>query len=66
MFISPGGKYMCVGGGCLHVVEGSLGYMLEGDVMKEEKFIQTFDFVFWHDSTQQDKVLQFTPSSIIL
>lgn len=37
---------MCVGGGCLRVMEGSLGYMLGGDVMKEEKFIQSFDFVF--------------------
>lgn len=46
MFTSLGGKWMCVGGGCLYVMEGSLRYMLGGQVMKEEKFIQSFDVVF--------------------
>lgn len=37
---------MCVGGGCLYVMEDSLRYMLEKEVIKEEKFIQSFNFIF--------------------
>lgn len=37
---------MCVSSSCLFVMEGGLRFMLRGEVMKEEKFIQSFDLVF--------------------
>lgn len=45
MFTSQGGKCLCVGGGCPYRVGGGLRFMLGGKVIKERKFIQSFNLV---------------------